>query len=170
MVNPIKVMEEVKAKIQMEDKRWPNTYWQIHKELGYRVSKNWIHDLNIWPIVDHTRRLTELKGDLMCDPEFRNEIEEGSSFKERIVVCNPYNYKQEDLDELKIFCEKNYLKLQIRGISPFYRGTKLVIVYEDDADVVRKVEEILRHVDDWYLSQFKQEEVIKWWEEQKIIK
>lgn len=113
-------LETIKEIINKQDKRWPITIWDANNEKGYRIDKNWIHDLHInwYPIIDHPRRL----GELFVD----------AGLEDRVLVAQPYPYSDDDRKKLEEFCEKNHLKFIERDLSPYYPGCGLIIIFEED--------------------------------------
>ncbi len=120
------------------------------------MNRDWIDQLyiNWYPIVDHPRRLSELPTDPMCKLGFREKLSKHISelirINDRVLFLQPYHYSEEELIKLDDFCKKNSLKHIERENSPYYVGTKLIIVYEGDSSVEDKVKELLRDIDAVY--------------------
>lgn len=151
-----KIRIEIHEILATQDRRWPISIWLSNDEKGFKVIKNWIEEINdiCYPIVDHPRRLYELTTDPMCRLKFREKLckqmPELISINERVLFLQPCRYGEEDLDRLDEFCRKNSLNHVQREISPYYHGTKLIIVYEDDSLVEEKVKELLMDIDGAY--------------------
>lgn len=144
------------AMLSTQDRRWPISIYLTNDEKDFKVIKNWIEEINdmCYPIVDHPRRLYELTTDPMCRLKFREKLckqmPELININDRVLFLQPYHYSEEDLDRLDKFCRKNSLNHVERENSPFYIGTKLIIVYEEDSLVEEKVKELLSDIDDVY--------------------
>lgn len=114
--------EIIKKIYDRQDNRWPITIWDANNEKGYRIDKNWFHELHVnWhPIIDHPRRLSEIFVD--------------AGLEDRVLISQPYPYSDDDRKKLGEFCEKNHLKFIERDYSPYYPGCSLIIIFEEDVE------------------------------------
>lgn len=151
---------EIKARIASCDRRWPIEIWLDNSEKGYKERKVWIegfyHNLYYdWhTIVDHPRRLNEIfNTEQFCQKGYPEKvtdvlipkygIDQLQVINDRLLVLQPYKYDVEDLKKLDAYCNSNFLKYERRWLSPYYIGTQLIIVYEDDKIVEEFVQSLL---------------------------
>ncbi len=154
----IKIEKAIYKRLATQDKRWPITIWLSNNEKGFSEIRDWMDKLyaGSYPIVDHPRRLSELPTDPMCRLEFgeklAKQISGFESIDDRVLFLQPYHYSEENLLSLDDYCKKNFLKHIEREYSPYYAGTKLIIVYESDNRVEEKIKQLLKDVDSVYES------------------
>lgn len=145
MKDLIEIEMEIKARLASCDKRWPIEIWFDNSEKGYKERKVWIKELyhNWYPIADHPRLLKEIfAAEQFCRNGYPEKvvnvligkygIDQLQSINDRVLILQPYKYDAGDLEKLDTYCKGHNLKYERRWISPYYIGTQLIIVYEDD--------------------------------------